>query len=72
MEAEGLIDRLADSKDVRRSLVKLTPEGLRLFLQLHERAHDFEESLTSAISQEDIATTVKVLSQLQRGLGKMH
>ncbi len=71
METDELIERMADPRDARRSYVRLTPEGLRLFQQLHEKAHDFEKSLTSVISQKDIITTVGVLSQLQRVLEGM-
>ena len=71
MEADGLIERFADPRDARRSFVRLTPEGLRLFQQLHERAHEFEKSLTTVVSQEEIATTVWVLSQLRGALEGM-
>ncbi len=71
MEAHGLIERLADPRDARRNHVKLTADGLRVFQQLHERAHEFEKSLSTVISEKDIATTVQVLSQLHRALEDM-
>lgn len=71
MEANGLVERFADPTDDRRSFVRLTPEGVRLFQQLHERAHEFEASLTSVVSQKDIETTVRVLSQLRGALEGM-
>ena len=71
MNAHGLVERFADPTDDRRSFVRLTPEGVRLFQQLHERAHEFEESLTSVVSQKDIETTVRVLSQLRGALEGM-
>lgn len=71
MNAHGLVERFADPTDDRRSFVRLTPEGVRLFQQLHEKAHDFEESLTSVVSQKDIETTVRVLSQLREALEGM-
>ncbi len=71
MDANGLVERFADPTDDRRSFVRLTPEGVRLFQQLHERAHQFEESITSVVSQKDIETTVRVLSQLRGALEGM-
>ncbi len=68
MESEGLVDRAADARDGRRSYVRLTPEGLRIFEQLHERAHEFERELGSLVNGEDIATAVRVLSQLRGAL----
>jgi DNA-binding MarR family transcriptional regulator len=68
MEGEGLIERSADPRDGRRSYVKLTAEGLRVFLELHERAHAFEEALSAAVSAEDVATTVRVLGHVRAAL----
>ncbi len=68
MESEGLVDRAADARDGRRSYVRLTPEGLRVFEQLHGRAHEFERELESLAGSEDIATAVRVLSQLRGAL----
>ena len=68
MESEELVDRVADTRDGRRSYVRLTSEGLRVFEQLHERAHQFEQELGSLINSEDIATAVRVLSQLRVAL----
>jgi DNA-binding MarR family transcriptional regulator len=71
MATAGLIERLADPGDGRRSIVRLTPLGLRVFQQIHARAHEFEKSLSTIVTQEDIATTVRVLSQLQKALLQM-
>jgi len=68
MESEGLVDRVADARDGRRSHVKLSEEGLRVFERIHERAHEFERELGSHISSEDMATAVRVLSQLRGDL----
>jgi DNA-binding MarR family transcriptional regulator len=68
MESEGLVDRVADARDGRRSYVRLTSEGLGVFEHLHERAHQFEQELGSLINSEDIVTAVRVLSQLRVAL----
>lgn len=68
MESEGLVDRIADARDGRRSYVRLSSEGLRVFEQIHERAHEFERELGSLVSSEDMGTAVRVLSQLREAL----
>lgn len=68
MESEGLVDRVGDARDGRRSNVRLTPDGLRVFEQVHERAHEFERELGSVVDSDDIATAVRVLSQLRGAL----
>ncbi len=68
MESEGLVDRTADARDGRRSYVRLSSEGFRVFEQIHERAHEFERELGSFVSSEDMATAVRVLSQLREAL----
>ena len=68
MESDRLIERCADSRDGRRSYVNLTADGLRIFQQLHERAHAFEQALTTAVSAEDMAATVRVLVHVRAAL----
>lgn len=71
LEAERLVTRRADRRDRRRSFVGLTSKGQRLFEQIHARAHEFERTLTSATSQEDVATTARVLEQIRTALNKL-
>ncbi len=68
MESERLVERSADARDGRRSYVKLTANGLRIFEQLHERAHAFEQALSTAVSAEDMAATVRVLVHVRAAL----
>ena len=68
IESEGLVTRAADARDGRRSYVKLTSEGLRVFEHVHERAHELERELGSLVNSEDIATAVRVLSRLREAL----
>lgn len=65
MEGEGLVERSADARDGRRSYVSLTADGLRIFEQLHERVHSFEQALSTAVSAEDMAAAIRVLVQLR-------
>jgi DNA-binding MarR family transcriptional regulator len=71
MEAESLATRRADRRDRRRTIVRLTSKGRRVFEEIHARAHQFERTLASATSQEDIATTVRVLEQIRTALIKL-
>lgn len=65
MEREGLIERHGDPGDRRRSTVKLSPQGLRLFEWVHEKAHGLERSLTSAISPQEMAIAAAVLAKVR-------
>ena len=71
MEAERLIVRHADAKDGRRSSVKLTSKGLRLFEQVHERAHEFERLFGKTVGDEEVATAVRVLEQVRSVIGEL-
>ncbi|ABK19095.1 MarR family winged helix-turn-helix transcriptional regulator [Syntrophobacter fumaroxidans] len=68
MEREGLVERCKDARDGRRSHVKLTDDGLRAFLQVHERAHAFERALGADVSAEDMAAAARVLVRLRAAL----
>jgi DNA-binding MarR family transcriptional regulator len=68
MEDERLVERFADARDGRRSHVKLTADGLMVFQQVHERAHAFERALSTAVSAEDMAATVRVLGHVRAAL----
>ncbi len=68
MESERLVERCADARDGRRRYVKLTDDGLRIFQQLHERAHTFERAFSTAVSAEDMAAAVRVLVHVRAAL----
>jgi DNA-binding MarR family transcriptional regulator len=68
MESERLIERCADARDGRRSYINLTADGLRVFQQVHERAHAFEQALSTAVSAEDMAATLRVLAHVRTAL----
>jgi DNA-binding MarR family transcriptional regulator len=68
MENERLVERWADARDGRRSHVKLAADGLRIFQQVHERAHAFERALSATVSAEDMAATVRVLVHVRAAL----
>ncbi|MCE5307646.1 MAG: MarR family transcriptional regulator [Acidobacteriales bacterium] len=65
MEGDGLIRRRADPRDGRRSHVRLSPKGFRVFEDLHDRTHEIERALSSVLSSSDVEVAVKVLSKLR-------
>ncbi len=54
-----------DPSDRRRSQVSLSAKGQRLFLQIHERVHEFESSMQQKLTPQDIETAIKVLSEIR-------
>jgi len=65
MERERLVRRYADAQDARRSYVKLSPKGLKLFEDVHSRTHELERALSAVISHEEMSATVEVLAKLR-------
>jgi DNA-binding MarR family transcriptional regulator len=65
METEHLILRRADAKDRRRSYVRLSAQGLRIFEEVHARSHKLEHALSSTIGPGEIAVTLEVLSKVR-------
>lgn len=72
MEGLGLVSRMPDECDGRRSHVKLTVKGRKLFEQMHQKQHDFEKCIASGeLTLEEIQTAAKVLSCLRSALERM-
>jgi DNA-binding MarR family transcriptional regulator len=65
MEGERLVRRYADARDARRSYVKLSSKGLKLFEDVHSRTHELERALSAVISHEEMSTTVEALAKLR-------
>jgi len=65
MESEGLVRRRPDPRDKRRHYLKLTPKGLRLFGQIHERTHELERKLSAVITAEEMAACTQTLAKLR-------
>jgi DNA-binding MarR family transcriptional regulator len=70
LEGEGLVIRKTDLSDSRKSLIKLSPKGLRIARKYHERMHEFERELVGHMQQGEIETAVRVLSQIQEICGR--
>jgi DNA-binding MarR family transcriptional regulator len=65
LERERLVRRRADTRDGRRSHVRLSPKGRRLFEEIHERTHELERSLSSVLGAEEMRGAAVVLTKLR-------
>jgi MarR family transcriptional regulator for hemolysin len=71
LESRGLIERQSDNEDARRHTIKLSEKGLDAFVDFHERMHRFEEQLRNGVSDEDLATAIRVLGQIRSTIENM-
>ena len=71
MEKDDLVERSADHRDGRRSYVRLTDKGRRLFGLVHDRAHEFEKALCGTAGEEDIAVAVSVLAKVRGAIERL-
>ena len=60
----GLLRRRRPREDRRLVFLKLTEEGVALGLELHERAHSYEEKLTRGISPEDLEVFLATIRRI--------
>ena len=72
LEVQGLLKRVADSRDRRVSRVVITPKGRRLMERLDQPVHDMAERMTSCCDEGEclaIATHLERLREhcLQQG-----
>jgi DNA-binding MarR family transcriptional regulator len=72
IEQLGLVARTPDQRDGRRQHVKLSAKGRKLFEQIHQMQHEFENSFASGeLNPEEVKTAAKVLSQLRSMLERV-
>ena len=71
MEKEQLVLRQADARDRRRTGVRLSAKGRKIFESLHDRSHKLERSLTSVVTPEEIQVAAKVLAAMRGALDAM-
>lgn len=65
MAREGLVRRRADPRDRRRSHARLTPRGRAAFEAVHQRAHEFERSMASALGEEEMRAAAALLEKVR-------
>ena len=68
MERDGLITRVASQQDKRRTEIWLTSRARELKATLIACAQDANAVATQGVSEVDIATTLRVLTQMIRNL----
>ncbi len=71
LEADHLVRRRADARDGRRSYVTLSPTGRKLFEEIHDRNHELERSLSSALGAEEMAAAATTLANLRGFLERL-
>jgi DNA-binding MarR family transcriptional regulator len=65
LERDRLVLRSIDLKDARRSYIKLSAKGRKLFEEIHERNHELERSLSSVLTADEMAAAKAVLAKLR-------
>jgi len=65
LERGNLVARRADGQDKRRNWVRLSSKGRTLFARIHERSHELERAISSAIGKEELAVAILVLGKLR-------
>lgn len=65
LERERLVLRRADPKDGRRNYIRLSKKGRKLLDELLECSHEFERSMTSVLSAEEMTEAATVLKKLR-------
>lgn len=65
LERDGVVRRLPDGRDGRRSRLRLTPKGKRLFLAIHARTHELEVELSAVLGAEELRAAAAVLAKLR-------
>lgn len=71
LERERLVVRRADSKDGRRSYVRLSAKGRKLSEEIHERAHGLERSVSAELGAEEVAAAARTLAGLRAFLERL-
>ncbi len=71
MEKDGLVERVSEPRDGRRSYVHLTEQGRKAFELVHELAHEFEETICGGIDSDEVATAVRVLARMRTAIERL-
>ena len=68
LEHAGLVERIEDKVDRRNRIVRLTPDGIAAWRDLHRRTIDFFRQGTANVSMAQITACIEVLASISRGL----
>lgn len=66
LEGKGWISREGDTVDRRRSLLRLTQEGRKVFNMLGRMALDYEDDVSASLSTEEYAALDRILRKLSK------
>lgn len=66
LEEMGLVQRLGDSEDRRKKILKLTPKCIKTFDQILEIENCTMNKLTAGICRDDYEAMVRVMTQIQQ------
>ncbi|MAZ02910.1 MAG: hypothetical protein CMN56_07210 [Sneathiella sp.] len=64
LERGGLVNRWVDETDRRRTLIKLTGDGEKIYEKISELGLQFEEELLSVLTEEEVKTFNDITSRL--------
>jgi len=64
LERGGLVHRWVDETDRRRTLIKLTGDGEKIYEKISELGLQFEEELLSVLTEEEVKTFNDITSRL--------
>jgi DNA-binding MarR family transcriptional regulator len=68
LERAGLAERIEDKTDRRSRIVRLTPDGIAAWRDLHLRTIEFFRQGTANVSMAQISACIDVLANISRGL----
>lgn len=68
LEASGFIAKQKDSSDKRRTVIALTPTGMKLSQDIATMVHDLELSFTKGFSKEELTHLETYLQQIKENL----
>lgn len=69
---KGFVKQTTDPRDQRQKLLEITPAGLELWQGLPDPVDLLLKTAFDGVSQEDIATVVRVLSEATKRLQNQH
>lgn len=70
MERKGLIERCSVEHDARLKKLKLTERARQLFVKTDSDIREMEDTLTTGMSEEEVAILIKLLNQMMTNLGE--
>lgn len=70
LEKHGWIERAVNRQDARSRRLRLTPEGRKMWRQMHSNVESFYAAALTDFTPQERATLVELLGRLKEGLAK--